>query len=443
MRVESSLFASLVLFLSGAAWGQGDSCATPTYYIYIGGHMFDTTGLTQSGFEVGQACDLGPQNAFWADGFAIWFVTNAGNYQFDTNTTGWDTQLAIYDGNDCNAVCLGRDDNSGAGQSSLIRLPGLEGGQQVLIQIGGASGAEGPGLLTITPYGPDCAPGSEDAFENNDDCANAYPLESGTYPGLFASRSDRDFYSLCIPPGETAQLGVEFVHAFGDLNAVLWDAASMQCGSTPQGSNFLAKADSDNDNELFSWTNNSGSSMQVVLEINLASSSVSDCNSYGLVLSGVECLTGAAFCPAAPNSTGLPARLTGIVAPGSGSGVGLRVDQGPPGQSAYFLVGDTDASPGLSVGAGQLCLVGVPGARVFRYNLAGGPFQSIGAFDGQGVLQNLVGTALNGEGFDVPAMVPGGGPILAGSTWYFQCWYRDTASGSGSSNLSNGLSVAF
>ena len=31
-------------------------------------------------------------------------------------------------------------------------------------------------------------------------------------------------------------------------------------------------------------------------------------------------------------------------------------------------------------------------------------------------------------------------PVLAGETWYFQCWYRD---GSGASNFSDALSVTF
>jgi hypothetical protein len=35
------------------------------------------------------------------------------------------------------------------------------------------------------------------------------------------------------------------------------------------------------------------------------------------------------------------------------------------------------------------------------------------------------------------------GAITAGQTWNFQCWYRDTLSPCSTSNLSNGLQVAF
>jgi hypothetical protein len=32
---------------------------------------------------------------------------------------------------------------------------------------------------------------------------------------------------------------------------------------------------------------------------------------------------------------------------------------------------------------------------------------------------------------------------LAGDTWHFQAWFRDTAAAAGSSNFTNGLSVTF
>jgi hypothetical protein len=32
---------------------------------------------------------------------------------------------------------------------------------------------------------------------------------------------------------------------------------------------------------------------------------------------------------------------------------------------------------------------------------------------------------------------------MAGDTWHFQGWYRDTPAGSGQSNFTNGLSVTF
>ncbi len=51
----------------------------------------------------------------------------------------------------------------------------------------------------------------------------------------------------------------------------------------------------------------------------------------------------------------------------------------------------------------------------------------------------------SGSGYDVPIAlpVPGSPTIMAGSTWHFQGWFRDTPAGTGQSNSSNGLSVTF
>ncbi|MDG1051510.1 MAG: hypothetical protein P8R46_14975, partial [Planctomycetota bacterium] len=33
--------------------------------------------------------------------------------------------------------------------------------------------------------------------------------------------------------------------------------------------------------------------------------------------------------------------------------------------------------------------------------------------------------------------------VLAGETWYWQCWFRDAQEGAGHSNFSNAISVTF
>ncbi|HPF13537.1 MAG: DNRLRE domain-containing protein [Planctomycetes bacterium] len=149
------------------------------------------------------------------------------------------------------------------------------------------------------------------------------------------------------------------------------------------------------------------------------------------------------FCdPADNNSTGFPTVLQGTLGSGIGSGLHLEASQGPPTQFGYFLVGTASTSPGLAIGSGHLCL-STTAPNVFgRYNIGGGPLNSVGLFDAGGVLQNLVGTSTVGSGFDVPATLPlaGNPAITAGSTWHFQLWHRENA---GDSNLSNGLSVTF
>jgi hypothetical protein len=123
----------------------------------------------------------------------------------------------------------------------------------------------------------------------------------------------------------------------------------------------------------------------------------------------------------------------------SGPGVlHLECTDGPVGQFGYFLVSATLNDPGTSISNGMLCL----GSPIGRYApAAGGALNSIGQFDGSGVLQSLVGNSTVGSGYDVLAALPQppGGTIMSGDTWYFQCWYRD----GNRSNFSNTACVTF
>ncbi|MFT7676042.1 MAG: hypothetical protein ACI8QC_000008 [Planctomycetota bacterium] len=132
------------------------------------------------------------------------------------------------------------------------------------------------------------------------------------------------------------------------------------------------------------------------------------------------------------NSAG--GRVTLVQSTSSGPGIlHLEATDGPPMEFGYFLVSQTVMDPGLSVGNGDLCL----GAPIGRYSpTAGGMLNSLGQFDGQGVFQNLSGTSVVGSGYDVTDALPSPpGGTIGGSTFYFQCWYRDGST----SNLSNVL----
>ncbi len=154
--------------------------------------------------------------------------------------------------------------------------------------------------------------------------------------------------------------------------------------------------------------------------------------------------TGTSFCNVTNNSTGMPTTLTGTSGSGVGSDLHLEVTQGVPGELAYFLAGN-EATSGMVISNGLNCLVGTGTAQMFRYNVAGGSWNSVGRFDTAGVFQNLVGTSAVGSGFDVPDSIPGLVPIMimSGDTWHFQVWHRDRAVFTSESNFSNGLSVTF
>jgi formylglycine-generating enzyme required for sulfatase activity len=159
---------------------------------------------------------------------------------------------------------------------------------------------------------------------------------------------------------------------------------------------------------------------------------------------GALAQTGTTFCNATANSSGAPAVLTGSFATPARWNLHLEVTQGVPGEIGYVLAGP-EATSGIPISNGQLCLVGTPTAQFYRYNVAGGAMHSVGQFDASGVLDNLVGTSTTGTGYDVPLMVPDSVPItiMGGDTWHFQVWYRDTPAGVGTSNFSTGLSVTF
>ncbi len=137
-------------------------------------------------------------------------------------------------------------------------------------------------------------------------------------------------------------------------------------------------------------------------------------------------------CTPYPNSTGVPTVLTGAVTGSPGSGLHLEATSGPPGQFGYVLIGTGVSPAGLPIASGNLCLSGA----LARYNLAGTTMNSIGLFDGAGVLQNLAGTSTVGSGFDVPSMIPSpiGGILMAGTPMHFQLWHRDVGM---TSNFSN------
>ncbi len=159
---------------------------------------------------------------------------------------------------------------------------------------------------------------------------------------------------------------------------------------------------------------------------------------------GAFAQTGTTFCDAMANSSGSPAVLTGSFATPARWDLHLEVTQGVPTEFAYMLAGP-EATAGVLLSNGRLCLVGTPTARIYRYNVGGTEWNSLGRFDNAGVLQNLVGTSMVGSGYDVPLTVPDAVPvtIMSGDSWHFQLWYRDTPAGIGTSNFSTGLSVTF
>lgn len=139
---------------------------------------------------------------------------------------------------------------------------------------------------------------------------------------------------------------------------------------------------------------------------------------------------GTNYCVAANNSSGAPAQIEAL---GSSSAVAndvtLRATDLPSNVFGFFIVSRTRgfvANPAGS--AGNLCLSG-----------------SIGRFVGPGLIQNSGGAGQFELGIDLTAVPEGGSiaTVVAGDTWNFQAWLRDSAGGVATSNFSNGVEIIF
>ena len=289
---------------------------------------------------------------------------------------------------------------------------------------------------------------SIDAIEVNSTGAAGTPLmyeiwtKAGTYAG---SEMDQTLWTLtAMDDGTALAMGVN-----NPSRVTLLAPFSLSPGVT--GIAIVAIGPG------FRYTNGTGSNQQYVgANLTFDTGSVTSETFTGLlfqprVFNGAFCVAGGGgagvpFCdPNENNSTGLPTNMTASLGTGVGSDLHLDANQGPSGQFGYFLVGTAVNDPGIMIpnSNGRLCLLLGGGNSLGRYNVGGGTqFNSLGRFDASGVLQNQVGTAVSGTGFDVPTTVPisGSPQIMSGETWHFQLWHRESG---GLSNFSNGISVTF
>ncbi len=130
------------------------------------------------------------------------------------------------------------------------------------------------------------------------------------------------------------------------------------------------------------------------------------------------------FCSTSPNSAGAGARIDSFGPLSvSANTFTLTARCAVPNQTGLFFYGD--AQDFVPFGNGKLCV----DAPFFRLN----PPVSIDAG----------GLATRHVDFTQPPADSGAGEITAGSTWYFQLWYRDPAGGGAFYNTTDGLSATF
>jgi hypothetical protein len=128
-----------------------------------------------------------------------------------------------------------------------------------------------------------------DAYENNDDCANAAVLTTGLLTGLtlqgpFARNGeDPDFFRVTVPAGDTLRVAVLFSsQASTDLDLHFYDPFSPSCGD--KASAMLAST-SNTDNELLVWTNSTPGALDVVFAVTAEAGESVICTTYDLDVS--------------------------------------------------------------------------------------------------------------------------------------------------------------
>lgn len=146
---------------------------------------------------------------------------------------------------------------------------------------------------------------------------------------------------------------------------------------------------------------------------------------------------GTTYCTSTPNSTGMVGH---VVATGSTSiaAADLRLEarRVPAASFAYFLLSETQGYVPLPNGTqGILCL----GGSIGRFNALVGPS------DAGGVYTICTQGCPVGRTFSLGALPQPTGPVaaMAGETWNFQAWFRDSVGGNATSNFTDGLEIQF
>ncbi len=427
MKKISILLAATAF--ASPALAQNDDCAgaialapaTPTAY--------DTSAATVGG----------PAWPCAAGGAAdIWFsytTTSTDAVTVSTcNNASYDTAIEIFSGDCANLVPVTcNDDGPGcAGFTSTAVALGVPVGTDLYIRVGGWNGSVGTGTveLTLAPPPPCSLP---DAFEDNDDCAGAASLSDGSYLGLTCIEADNDYFAVTVADGATLDASIIFLNSNGDMDLYLWDplvACDTNVVGQGGGTGALALGFSASDDEVISYTNTTGAPQDLIIEVDMFSSS--GCNTYDLNVTGAGVTAGPIgtnFCTAVANSSGGTATMGAFgLTSAAANDVTISATSLPNSQFGIFFTSQTQGFvPGAGgTSNGNLCL----GGAIDRF---AGPSQILNS--GAAGEFSLV--------LDLANFPNGGGitSVLAGESRNFQAWFRDQV-GLGS-NFSDGIEIVF
>jgi hypothetical protein len=397
---------------------------TGTYFYQIAGSTTGPEGQNEA-LCASVATAPGIENDKWfnwrapADGVVR--VKTCGNYSLDT-------KMAVYAGANCpTGPALACNDDACHAYRSKVFFAAVS-GEVYAIQIGtppGGSAIFGYFDVSIAPTGKGedvCSDASpifgQGTFEFDNSSATQGPLAQND-PGcdLFGSRNiahDVWFEWSCY------DYGLATISTCGGTTV---DTKIAAWPDNPNGACFGPWGIYDCDDDNCGLQSSLTFAVEPGIYILQIGSSPGAPGGVGTFDIAVRPAIGTAYCsPAAVNSTGAPAVIT---ASGSlhadANDLTLSATALPQNQFGYFLASRSQAFIANPAGSdGNLCL-GQPFGRFSAQVANSGPLGSIAV------------------PIDLTS-IPNLGAVFQGSTWSFQCWYRDGAPGS---NFSDGVEITF
>ncbi|TDJ76342.1 MAG: hypothetical protein E2O39_03400 [Planctomycetota bacterium] len=413
-RTRSLVYLAAAVLCSGSVFAQGaNDCASAQPIVGFGTYAFDNTAANTDGPH---DCNGNPvRRDVWFDFTAP--LTDGYKVSLCGGTT-LDTRLAVYDGLDCvNFPLIECNVNACVSSQSQLSFLGLA-GQHYLIRVGSRQvGTSGSGTFDITQE--PCLVAPDDGLEENDTCGTAVPMVDGSYPGLFVSKTDPDYYTVQIAEGATIQLDWFFVGASGDIDVFLWDAC---------GGNLLGQSISPDSDEQIIYTNTGTCTIDAVIRTELwGGDTNTDCNTYMFVISGEGAGTpcaggpGTNYCTSTVNSTGAASTISATGSASIAANDLVISADNLPQQPGIFIAGPSPAQ--IPFFNGFLCI------------------------DPNGLQRFLSVTSPSGgvvaEAVDLASAAAGGLNAMSGSSYFYQRWNRDPMGGGGNANFSDGLDVLY
>ena len=389
----------------------------------------------------------------------VWFTyttTFAGDFTIDTCNAGttFDTVLEFFEGTCGSLTSLACNDDVACTPSSrsAINYCGAAGATYTF-RVGGYNGASGTAQIRLTeaarrncvtttfPGHTSTPPGGAvyfDAtfsqpviiggFETHANIGAGTPIvaqvltRTGTYVGN--THSAADWMLVGIADGLSAGFGALSTLTFQDPLTV----PAGTIGIAIVGTNFGLVYTAGN------GANRSAMSPDGVISLTLGAASSVAFGGGGHtnpnVWNGSLCYDvniGSAYCFASPNSSGSPASLlVGGLDCATADTLFLTSTSLPANVFGYFLASTTRGSSSPPGSVGTLCLGGAIGRAV------GGVLASGAA--------GIIRTASD---LTLPHPVLGSVRVMAGDTWNYQAWFRDSVGGTATSNLSDAASVTY